>query len=77
MSRHYLRPYIGFDIAGFMRHLSAWYIFYFPRRFILYYMPSCLLLLTWFKLILSVWYVRIRGGLLFTLQLHALPHWHL
>ena len=75
MPRHYLWPHTGFDIAGFMRHLSAWYFFFFPRRFILYYMPSWLILRKWLQLFLFSWFVRIRDGLFVPLQLHALPRW--
>ncbi len=77
MPGYYLWPSTGFDIAGFMHHLSAWYIFYFPKRFILYYMSYRLILLTWLQLFLSTWYVRIRDGLFISLQLHALRCWHL
>ena len=75
MPRHYLRPYIGFDIVGFMRHLSAWYILLFSWHFFLYYMPSWLLLLAGLKIFLPAWNVRGCGGLFVTLQLHALPRW--
>ena len=75
MPCYYLWPITGFDIAGFMRHLSSWYILLFSWHFFLYYMPSWLILRKWLQLFLFSWFVRIRGRLFVALQLHALPRW--